>query len=108
MNQKKVQKNRQGKVRVFHESNNVYTDYDSFLDFEMSSDYSSDINFSEVSSFDGFGGGLFGGGGSSSSWDSESGSDSSTCDSGDDGLDYKENKLCKDSILNAYPLDNIK
>jgi len=26
----------------------------------------------------------------------------------EDGLDYKENKLCKDSILNAYPLTNIK
>ena len=26
----------------------------------------------------------------------------------DDGLDYKENILCKESVLNAYPLENIK
>jgi hypothetical protein len=26
----------------------------------------------------------------------------------DDGLDYKENILCKESVLNAYPLKNIK
>ena len=26
----------------------------------------------------------------------------------EDGLDYKENRLCKYSVLNSYPLDNIK
>jgi hypothetical protein len=26
----------------------------------------------------------------------------------EDGLDYKENKLCKDSVLNSYPPENIK
>ena len=26
----------------------------------------------------------------------------------DDGLDYKENKLCKESVLNSYPESNIK
>jgi hypothetical protein len=25
----------------------------------------------------------------------------------EDGLDYKENKLCKHSVLNAYPLEKI-
>jgi hypothetical protein len=25
-----------------------------------------------------------------------------------DGLDYKENRLCKESVENAYPLGNIK
>jgi hypothetical protein len=25
-----------------------------------------------------------------------------------DGLDYKENRLCKESVENAYSLDNIK